>query len=133
MADQRWTRAELRKLEVFTKALVETCVRNSQLEDFHAGITPSSATGDYSDVKVVSPYGEIPWTNLSRISDEEMRTLMIQVVDRVFTFLRYPEDLARLGGATRWDRPRLDPTLMNTVRRRRAARNGARSVTRDRS
>ncbi len=122
MAEGRWTRTELAKLEVFTKALVETCVRNSQLEALHAGVTPESPAGDYSDVKVVSPLGEIPWAKLSRISDAEMKGLMIEVVDRVFTFLRYPEDLMALGPASRWDRPRLDPALMKTVRRRRAAR-----------
>src|SRR6266404_9748741 len=37
------------------------CVRNTFLEDLHAGTVPSSKAGDYSDVKVVSPYGEIPW------------------------------------------------------------------------
>jgi len=36
------------------------CVRNTCLEDIHAGITPSSQAGDLLDVKVVTPYGEIP-------------------------------------------------------------------------
>ena len=71
MAKAKWSRVELRKLEVFATALVETCVRDSQLEQLHAGITPDSQTGDLSDVKVVSPYGEIPWTDVSRISDDE--------------------------------------------------------------
>jgi len=124
MAKAKWSRVELRKLEVFATALVETCVRDSQLEQLHAGITPDSQTGDLSDVKVVSPYGEIPWTDVSRISDDEMRDLMIEVVDRVFTFLRYPEDLVVLRGAARWNRPRLDPALMRTVRRRQAAARG---------
>jgi hypothetical protein len=30
-------------------------MRNSELENLHAGVTPSSATGDYTDVKVVTP------------------------------------------------------------------------------
>lgn len=42
------------------KMLAFYCVRNSSLEDLHAGISPSSQTGDYTDVKVISPYGEIP-------------------------------------------------------------------------
>ena len=48
------------------------CVRNSYLEDLHAGIFQSSQTGDYTDVKVVSPYGEIAWNRLGRLSDEEL-------------------------------------------------------------
>src|SRR5271166_3178196 len=41
------------------------------LEDLHAGITPSSASGDYSDVTVISPYGVIPWPKVSCLNDEE--------------------------------------------------------------
>ena len=65
------------------------CVRNSYLEDLHAGIFPSSQTGDYTDVKVVSPYGEIAWNRLGRISDEEMQRLSEDIVNRLYTFLFY--------------------------------------------
>ncbi|SRR6266481_3472552 len=41
------------------KYMVLQCFRNSMLEDLHAGISPSSAAGDYSDVTVSSPYGVI--------------------------------------------------------------------------
>lgn len=97
-------------------------MRNSQLEDLHAGTFPDSEVGDFSDVKVVSPHGEIPWTRLSRISNEEMKALMIEVVDRVFTYLRYPEELSGLRSAARWTRPQFDQNLMKTVRRRQAAK-----------
>jgi hypothetical protein len=114
------SRADRRNLARLTKSLVEVCVRNTGLEDLHAGIFPATEAGDYSDVKVITPYGEIPWTKLSRISDEEMKRLMIEIVDRVFTFVNYPEELAVLSAQTRnWDRPRLDPKLMQTVRRRK--------------
>jgi hypothetical protein len=49
-------------------ALAALCVRNTCIEDVHAGVAPSTQTGDHSDVKVVTPYGEIPWINASRIS-----------------------------------------------------------------
>ena len=71
----------------FAKLLAFYGVRNSSLEDLHAGIFPSSKTGDYKDVKVVSPYGEIPWNRVSRISDEEMKPLMEDIVNRLYTFL----------------------------------------------
>jgi hypothetical protein len=58
--------------------IAEKAIRNS-LEDLHAGISPSTMSGDYSDVKVVTPYGEIPWNDVSRISDKEMRTLMLEI------------------------------------------------------
>ena len=66
------------------KYMVLQCFRNSMLEDLHAGITPSSASGDYSDVTVSSPCGVIPWPKVSRLNDEEMKHLMIDVVDRAY-------------------------------------------------
>ena len=57
------------------------------LEDLHAGTSPSSASGDYSDVSVRSPYGVIPWPEVSRLNDEEMKRLMIDVVDRAYRFI----------------------------------------------
>ena len=79
------------ELESFSKILVLNCVRNTFLEDLHQGIFPDSKEGDYSDVKVVSPYGEIPWNKLGRISDEEMKKLMKEIVNKVYTMLRYLE------------------------------------------
>jgi hypothetical protein len=69
------------------KLMALECFRNSKLEDLHAGIYPSSQSGDYSDVKVVTPYGEISWERLGRLSDDEMKMLMIDVVDRCYEFL----------------------------------------------
>ena len=69
------------------KFIALQCFRNTELENLHAGRVPDSRTGDYSDVKVVSPYGEIPWTELSRFNDEEMKTLMIDVVNHTYTWL----------------------------------------------
>ena len=63
------------------------CFRNTKLENLHAGKSPSSKTGDYSDVKVVTPYGEIPWTEVSRLNDDEMKELMIDVVNRTDRYL----------------------------------------------
>jgi hypothetical protein len=69
------------------KLMALECFRNTRLEEFHAGIHPSSQEGDYSDVKVVSPYGEIAWSDLSRLSDAEMKLLMIDVTNHCHKFL----------------------------------------------
>jgi hypothetical protein len=53
----------------------------------HFATFPSSKAGDYSDVKVVSPYGEIGWERLSRLS-EEMKALMIDVVNHCYDLMR---------------------------------------------
>lgn len=70
----------LQELKGLAKLLAVEGVRNNtDLEDLHAGSWPKSDIGDYSDVKVVYPSGEIEWNRLSRINDEEMRSLMLSI------------------------------------------------------
>jgi hypothetical protein len=74
------TDARRQELKNVAQFLAVNGVRNNTgLENLHCGISPRSKTGDYSDIKVVSPYGEIEWNQLSRINDEEMRALMLSV------------------------------------------------------
>ena len=52
----------------FAKIMTAACVRRGFLKKLHAGITPVTKTGDYSDVKVIDADGrEIPWNQVSRI------------------------------------------------------------------
>lgn len=70
------------------KLMAAACVRRGYLEKLHEGIPPVTHSGDYSDVKVIDAEGrEIPWNEVSRISQEEMKTLMTGVVNRMHTFL----------------------------------------------
>ena len=72
---------------VLSKAMALICVRNTCLETLHAGPGVVSLTGDYSDVIVTDANGrEIPWSEVSRISDDEMRDLMREIVNRLYTF-----------------------------------------------
>ena len=100
--------------------MVEQCFRNSELENLHAGKVPNSKTGDYSNVVVRTPFGEIPWRELARFDDAEMKVLMLDVVNRTYKFIRNLFD-EETGGelllrlATRdlvpqWDNPILPPT-----------------------
>jgi hypothetical protein len=91
------------------------CVRNTFLEQLHAGTIPSSNTDDYSDVKVATPYGEIAFrTQLSRISDDEVRHLMMEVVDKLYSVLlrlddpAFVESVKQFGKrwAAGWDEPK---------------------------
>ena len=69
------------------RVMAVACVRNTQLETLHAGQVPASRTGDGSDVIVVDADGNrIPWSEVSRIDDDEMRALMREIVDRLYTF-----------------------------------------------
>jgi ligand-binding SRPBCC domain-containing protein len=67
---------------------VQRSFRNSLLDDLEAGIAPDSKAGDYSDVLVTTPLGEIPWPKLSRFDDEEIKTLRIDVVQKTYEFIR---------------------------------------------
>jgi hypothetical protein len=72
----------------FAKIMTAACVRRGYLEKLHAGTTPLTRKGDYSDVKVIDAEGrEIPWNQVSRINQDEMKTLMTGVVNRIHTFL----------------------------------------------
>ena len=101
------------------KAMAMICVRNSMLEDLHAGPVPVTKTGDYSDVFVIDADGNrIPWVTVSRFDDDEMRDLMRQVVNRLYTFqtcFAEPQFQAVidkwLGVARNWDEPVLDERL----------------------
>lgn len=70
----------LQEIKGLVKLLAVQGVRNNtDLEYLHLGNGPKSDTGDYSDVKVVYPSGEIEWNRLSRINDREMRSLMLSI------------------------------------------------------
>jgi hypothetical protein len=95
------------------KRMVESGFRD-RLEDIHAGTFPSSKSGDGTDIVVTSPYGEIPWNRLARISDEEMKQLNKGAVTWMYGFLtdllngnHWPllEMLRERDPLPRWDAP----------------------------
>lgn len=98
------------------KHLVLTCFRNSVLEDFHAEKVPVSQSGDYTDVVVRTPFGEIPWNELSRFDDTEMKLLMVDVVNKTYQLIQEIFDgerggkllleLAARDPAPEWDEPK---------------------------
>lgn len=71
--------------KIFIEMLVGS-VRNSELENLHSGKPILSKTGDFTDVKVVTPYGELPWNEVSRISNKEMGRLKDSIRDN-FKFI----------------------------------------------
>ncbi len=73
-------------IERLVKTIVVNCVRNTFLESLHTGYWPSTEKGDYSDVKVIHPKGEFQFNHLSRISDSEMKKLMKEIVNKIYTF-----------------------------------------------
>lgn len=104
------------------KIMAMLCVRNTQLETLHAGLTPITRTGDYSDVVVLDADGRrIPWTEVSRFDEDEMRALMRDIVNRLYTFHLHagePKLQATIerwmGVADKWDEPEIDPRMISS-------------------
>ena len=90
------------KAKTLAKALAVSCVRNTFLETLHAGKAVESRLGDYSDVRVITPARDIPWKELSRISDEEMKALMKEVVNKLYTTLIRLDDEAFTSALLHW-------------------------------
>mgnify|MGYP001216088697 CR=1 FL=1 len=79
---------------LFAKALALHAFRAPLEVPFHNGIVSISEKGDFSDVKVVTPSQEIHWKETQRISDKEMKALMIEVSSILFTLLSRLDDKA---------------------------------------
>ena len=107
------------------KTMAMMCVRNTMIEDIHAGLTPVTRTGDYSDVMVIdADRRKIPWPEVSHFGDDTMRDLMKQVVNRLYTFQLLAGDpgfqnwMARWETVARkWDEPDLDAGFLKAVDR----------------
>jgi hypothetical protein len=104
------------------KIMAMLCVRNTQLETLHAGLPPITRTGDYSDVVVLDADGRrIPWTEVSRFDEDEMRALMRDIVNRLYTFHLHADEpklqatIERwMGVADKWDEPEIDPRMISS-------------------
>jgi hypothetical protein len=98
------------------KVMGMMCVRNTKLEGIHTGLVPVTKTGDYSDVVVLDAEGrKIPWAEVSHIDDAQMRELMKEIVNKLYTFQMRIDDptfqawIDRWAAiAAKWDEPELD-------------------------
>jgi hypothetical protein len=105
------------------KVMAMMCVRNTKLEDIHVGVVPVTKTEDYSDVVVLDADGrKIPWPEVSHIDDAQMRELMKEIVNRLYTFhmrIDDPEFQAWIDRwaavSRRWNEPELDNALLKKV------------------
>jgi len=112
--------SEKRIAAKLAKTMAMLCVRNTHLETIHAGKTPVTRTGDWSDVTVLDADGNrIPWTDVSHISDDQMRHLMRTIVNRLYTFHLCADDPGLqaeverwMAVAGKWDEPELDHRMI---------------------
>jgi hypothetical protein len=112
--------AEKRIAAKLAKSMAMLCVRNSHLETIHAGKTPVTRTGDWSDVTVVDADGNrISWTDVSHISDDQMRDLMRDIVSRLYTFHLCADEPGLqaeverwMTAAGKWEEPKIDQRML---------------------
>ena len=105
------------------KVMAMMCVRNTGLETLHAGLLPATRIGDYSDVFVLDADGrKIPWAEVSHIDDDQMRSLMREIVNRLYTFhisCDEPEFMEQaekwMAVAGKWDEPELDRNFLGAI------------------
>ena len=102
------------------KTLASMCVRNTELEDIHAGYHPVTLSGDYSDITVIDAGGnKTPWNEVSKIDDDQMKMLMKNIVNRMYTFFiegdnpEFEEAFQYYRAlAAQWDEPEIDAQLL---------------------
>jgi len=100
-----------------------TCRRNTLLEELHEGKVAHSQSGDYADVKVVTPDREIAWKDVSRITQEEMNRLMKEMVNNIYTILVTMDDPEFTAALTDvgdkwtylWDKAEAEPNLLKKI------------------
>lgn len=96
---------EKRIAAMMAKTLAMMCVRNTGLETLHSGIVPVTHAGDYSDVRVIDADGrEIAWNDVSHLDDDQMRALMKEIVNRLYTFNIWIDDPDFRNSVDRWAR-----------------------------
>lgn len=108
---------------MMAKTLAMMCVRNTGLETLHAGIAPHA--GDYSDVRVIYADGrEIVWNDASHIDDDQMRDLLREIVNRIYTFHMLRDDFEFRASldhwvaiAEKWGKPEIDQAFIGTLAR----------------
>lgn len=74
-------------LKVIAILMAANCVRLPVTRADREGSWPRTKTGDYSDVTVVTPFGDIPWTTVNRLNDAELKAFNSGVVNRLYTVL----------------------------------------------
>lgn len=106
------------------KAMAVYAVRHTILENIHAGKIPDTRTGDYSDVFVLDAEGnKIAWSEVSKITNDEMKALMKQVVNSIYTFFHKIENPSEretflnynLAFAKHWDDPELNKPFVQPM------------------
>ncbi|WP_262299411.1 hypothetical protein [Microvirga sesbaniae] len=99
--------------------MVKTALDCEEMSALESGIEPLSQANDQLDIRIVYKGRDVPWSEVGRISDDELEQLIKRLMDRVYTVLKQLHDgkflviVLRLGAAieAQEDHPRAVPTL----------------------
>jgi hypothetical protein len=81
--------------------IVKVALDCEEMSALEAGVDPLSQTGDQSDIRIIYKGQEVPWTEVGRVSNDEMRILIKRWIDRVYTVLKQLHDTKFLVTALR--------------------------------
>jgi hypothetical protein len=96
---------EKRIAAMMAKPLAMMCACNTCLETLHAGTAPVSHAGNYSDVRFIDIDGrEIPWNDVTHLGRDDVRALMKEIVNRIYTFNISIDDSEFHDQVGRWTR-----------------------------
>ena len=62
------------------KIMAMICIRNTHLEDLHAGTVPITRTGDYSDVLVIDAEGQIAYKHIGPFNRRSLEEDILPIV-----------------------------------------------------
>ena len=102
--------------KAMARMLAYNCVRNTFLEDLPAGDFPDSMSKDDADISVAGPKGAVPWSRVSRLSDDEMKTLMVEITNKIYTCLIMGQRVPFMPVPGYWQEPELDASFVGAAR-----------------
>jgi len=85
--------------------IVKTALDCDKMSALESGIEPLSQAKDQSDIRIAYKGREVPWSEVGRISDDELEQLIKRWRDRVYTVLKQLHDgkflviILRVGAA----------------------------------
>ena len=97
LAEYEHSMPEYAEAVILARFAAQYGVRNTELENLHAGKSPADGHGSAKHTKVVCGKNEITWDQAKRFSDREMRSLMLNIEKQLTLVLRVILEWERSG------------------------------------
>ena len=97
LADYERSIPEYAEAVILARFAAQYGVRNTELENLHAGKSPADGHGSTRHTKVVCGKNEIFWDQVKRFSDREMHSLMLNIEKQLTLVLQVILEWERSG------------------------------------